>query len=183
MAAPFIPLAAQRSVRLITLGIGKSNRTLVPIGRDYQVLPCTTGYGYGLHRRAPTFCVTHTTQAVVSDWDTEDDEDEEEDEDGVRALGRSSASVYTYARAPGSAQQRCAWPAGAHRALAASRRVAATASRVDAHKARRALGRKPTTADEGEAMDHFHLGVELAASTAAKLTAGTRARALRPLCP
>ena len=37
MAAPFVPLAAQRSVRLITLGIGRSDRTLVPIGDDYQV--------------------------------------------------------------------------------------------------------------------------------------------------
>ena len=37
MAAPFVPLATQRPVRLITLGIGKSNRTLVPIGKDYQV--------------------------------------------------------------------------------------------------------------------------------------------------
>lgn len=37
MAASFVPLASQRPVRLITLGIGKSNRTLVPIGKDYQV--------------------------------------------------------------------------------------------------------------------------------------------------
>ena len=52
MAAPFVPLASQRPVRLIKLGIGKSNRTLVPIGKDYQV-GCSLRHA-PLHTQADT---------------------------------------------------------------------------------------------------------------------------------
>lgn len=147
-----------------------------------------------MSRTPPKPCVT--TQAIVPDWDSdsdEDEEDDEEDEDGVRALGPSAHRSLS-APAQGSAQQRSTWPAGAHHAPAASCRSAATASRVtrhaalasqgthlslsrhDAHKARRALGREPHVSGDGGPVDLLHLAVQLAASTAAKLTAGARTR-------
>ena len=122
-------------------------------------------------RLTPEPCVA--TQATVPSWNSDSDEEEDaaeeedEDEDGCRAL----------APAHGSSQLRCAWPSGARRAPAACYRSAAAAprviSRVDAHKARRALGgrRSPVPGDD-RPMEHAHLAVELAASTAAKLTAG-----------
>ena len=190
MAAPFVPLATQRPVRLITLGIGKSNRTLVPIGKDYQVR-CLLRYDpLRTHRLTPKPCVT--TQAIVPYWDSDSDEDEEdeeedeEDEDGVRALGSSASYRSLSAPAHGSTQQRSARPGGAHRAPAASCRSAAAASRVitrvDAHKARRALGRKSPMPGDDRPVEHSHLALQLAASTAAKLTAGACSPD-RPLCP
>ena len=132
-------------------------------------------------RLTPEPCVA--TQATVPSWNSDSDGDEEEaeedeeDEDGCRALGPSAAYRSLSAPAHGSSQLRCAWPSGARRAPAACYRSAAAAprviSRVDAHKARRALGgrRSPVPGDD-RPVEHSHLAVELAASTAAKLTAG-----------
>ena len=115
-----------------------------------------------------------------------DDEEDEEDEDGVRALGSSASYRSLSAPAHGSTQQRSARPGGAHRAPAASCRSAAAAarviSRVDAHKARRALGRKSPMPGDDRPVEHSHLALQLAASTAAKLTAGACSPD-RPLCP
>ena len=135
------------------------------------------------HRLTPEPCVA--TQATVPSWNSDSDEDEEdaaeededEDEDGCRALGPSAAYTSSSAPAHASSQLRCAWPGGARRAPAACYRSAAAAprviSRVDAHKARRALGgRRSPVPGDARPVEHSHLAVELAASTAAKLTAG-----------